>query len=154
MSRMKRMAEWTPLIVVGIMVGLGLLDYMLFRFGGNEATISVALLEARVKNPIVAHLNAYAFAVFLGHVYFPAPDTTAPPGHVVLAWAVVALSPLFAALIVIGSGDGRHASEVAEVVQTLNQLKFAGVMLLWIIGGIAVGRFILKQHPLAAGVTA
>lgn len=149
MSRMRRMAEWTPLIIVGIMVGLGLLDYVLFRVGGNQATISVALLEARCKNPTVAHLTAYAFAVFLGHVYFPAPDPVPPPVHVVLAWCVVALSPVFAVLIVIGAGDGQSVHEVRSITEPLNQLKFAGVMLCWWIGGLLVGRFILKQHPLA-----
>lgn len=153
MGRVRRMAEWTPLIIVGIMVGLGLLDYVLFRIGGNSATISVALLEARCKNPTVAHLTAYAFAVFLGHVYFPAPDAVRPPGHVVLAWCVVALSPVLAALIVIGAGDGRSVHDTRVVTEPLNQLKFGAVMLCWWIAGLLVGRFILKQHPLAEMAT-
>lgn len=145
------MAEWTPLIIVAILAGVGLLDYILYRIGGNAATVSATLLEARVKNPVVAHLTAYAFAVFLGHVYFPAPDVTVPPPHVVLAWAVVALSPVFAAMIIIGAGDGQRVAEVAVVTDPVNQLKFAGVMLAWWIAGLCVGRFVLKQHPLAVG---
>lgn len=157
MRRIRRVAEWTPLIVVGIVATCGLLDYLLLKLGDNDATISFTLLLASAKNPIVAHLNAYMFAVFLGHVYFPSGAKVAPPTYAVLSWAIVALSPCIAACIIVASGGGMRPHE--SITDPVYQLKFGGVMLVWIIGGLLVGRFVLKQHPfatpaaVAAGIT-
>lgn len=147
MRRIRRVAEWTPLIVVGILVVCGLIDYALYRTGGNEATISYTLLTARVQNPAVAHLTAYMFGVFIGHVYYPSAAKVAPKEYIVLMWAVVTLSPVFA--VCIGVAMGERAKPMEAITDPWNQIKFGLVDIASFIAGQLVGRFILKQHPFA-----
>lgn len=145
------MDRYTPLIVVLIPCVLGLLDILLYYKGGNEATISVALLHVRVKHVIVAWVMQYTFGVFYSHCFMPAPDPTPPPTHIVLAWFTVGLAPTFAILILIFSGDGEKVVPDHVVLDPVNQLKFAFISLLFQSAGLVVGRMVLRQHPLAMG---
>lgn len=141
----------TPLIVVLIPICLGLLDIWLYWRGGNEATISVTMLHVRVKHVVVAWIVQYTFGVFYAHCFMPAPDVTAPPTHIVLAWFVVGMAPTFAALILIFSGDGDRVVPNHVILDPLNQLKFAFVSIGCQCVGLVVGRMVLRQHPLAMG---
>lgn len=143
------MNRWTAILAAVILPALGLLDFVLYAVWGNGATFSVALLTIRVKYPLVAHATSYTFGVFLGHVFFPTPDPTAPATHEVLARLMLGLSPTFAALIIIAAGDGRAVVKGSEVVALDNQVKFAALMLFAHVCGLIVGRFVLAQHPLA-----
>lgn len=141
------MSEWTPALVVAIPILLGLLDVLLYWLGGNEATFSATMLAIRVKYPLSALAVAYTLAVFLGHLYFPKSAETFPPVHEVLARMSIGLSPTFYALIILAAGNGASAAH-SHAINTGGQLVFAGWMLLCIIAGGLVGRFVLCQHVL------
>ena len=145
MSGAKRMAQWTPLLLVAIPLCLGLLDVLLYWLGGNEATFSATMLAIRVKYPLSALATAYTLAVFLGHVFFPQEAEFGPPVHEVLARMMVALSPTFYALIIFAAGNGASAA-ASRAVDGHGQMAFAGWMLLCVVFGGAVGRFVLCQH--------
>lgn len=141
----------TSLIVVLIPLVLGLIDIFLYWMGGNEATISVTMLAIRVKYAIVAWITAYTFGVFYGHCFLPAPEVVPPPTHWVLACFIMGMSPTFAALVLIFSNDGGRLEHNHIVLDPLNQLKFASLSVGCFVVGMIVGRFVLRQHPLAAG---
>lgn len=150
-ARGPRMDAYTPLIVVVIPLALGFLDILLYKFGGNEATISVAMLHVRVKHVVVAWVVQYTFGVFYSHCFMPSPEPQPPPTHIVLAWFVVGMAPTFSVLIIIFSGDGERVVPNHVVLDPVNQVKFAAVSLLFQVAGLLVGRMVLRQHPLAMG---
>lgn len=143
------MNRWSAILAAAILPALGLLDFALYVLAGNAATFSAVLLSIRVKYPLVAHATAYTFGVFLGHVFFPTPNPTVPANHEILARLMLGLSPTFAALIIIAAGDGLAVVKGSDIVALDNQAKFAGIMLACHVAGMAVGRFVLAQHPLA-----
>lgn len=141
------MREWTPLLIVALPLTMGMIDVALFKIGGNDATISKVMLDASVRQPLVALSTAYSFAVLMGHFFFPTWADAAPPAHEVIARMVVVLSPTIYALIIIGADNGAAAAH-KRALEFGGQLPLAGYMMLaMIVGGLA-GKFILPQHVL------
>ncbi len=141
--------KWTAIIIAAILPVLALVDVMLYWIGGNAATISAVMLTIRVKYPIVAHSVAYAFGLFLGHVFFPCADTHEPKTIEVLAKLVTGIAPIISAMLIIAAGDGQSAVGQQHITDPVNQAKFACLHVMALIVGGLVGRFWLSQHPLA-----
>lgn len=141
------MRDWTPLIIVAMPLALGLLDIGLYRLGGNEATISKVMLDASVRQPLVALSTAYSFGVLMGHFFFPTHADCAPPTYEVIARMVVVLSPTVYAMIIIGANDMAtiaHKQALEQGGQTSLALYTTAA---FIVGGF-FGRLVLPQHIL------
>lgn len=139
------MREWTPLIIVCIPLALGLLDVVLYWLGGNEATISMVMLQARVSSPLSALATVYTFGLLIGHLYFPNFTLFPPPAHLVVARMFVALSPIFYGMTIIGFGNGANTAHT-QILDSGGELSFAGYVLAAFIFGGLIGRFVLCQH--------
>lgn len=141
--------RWTALITAAMLPFAGLLDLCFYWIGGNAATISAVMLSIRVKYPFVAYCVAYAFGMFLSHVFIPSGVSEAPAKIDVLARMIMAFSPIFSAIFVIASNDGGNAAAVEHVIDPSEQMRFALALVVSLLVGGLVGRFFLCQHPLA-----
>jgi len=143
--------RWTALITACMLPVAGLMDVLFYWIGGNAATISAVMLSIRVMYPSVAYCVAYAFGMFLAHVFIP---SSAPLPSVVeiLARMIMAFAPIFSAIFVIAFGEGGNPADVQHILDPAEQTKFAlGLLVALLVGGL-VGRFVLCQHPLAGVV--
>jgi hypothetical protein len=61
----------TPLAIVGAAVALAFYDLLAYRRGGNDATISVAMLRAGRRYPMFAIVVAFIVGVLFGHLFLP-----------------------------------------------------------------------------------
>lgn len=138
------MRELTPLLIVALVPGLGLLDYGLYRLGGNEATFSKVMLDARLRQPLVALLTAYSVGVMLGHFFLPT-TAPAPPPHETVGRALCALSFTIYGLIIIWADNGGAAAH-KRALEAGGHAAFAGYMLAAVVVGGLVGALVLPQH--------
>lgn len=142
--------EWTPSIIVAIPLFLGLLDVLLYWLGGNDATISVAMLRARARNPLVILSTTWTFGLFIGHVYFPTFTHTPPPSYEVLARLCVCLSPTIYALIVLRFG-GAAADEHLKALEGTSPWRLFIIANLFFLLGQLAGMYALCQHLKPSG---
>jgi hypothetical protein len=141
----------TAVIVAVTLPALGMIDYLFALIGGNSSTMSAVLMAIRANYVVVAFATAYALGMFLTHCYMPSPSTTRPSEIELIAWAIVAFSPIFSSLFIIFSNDGGDAQGIEAITRPDVQIKLTGILLGGLIGGGLVGRFILCQRPLAGG---
>jgi hypothetical protein len=134
-----------PLFVVSLPLLIGLLDYLLYRVGGNEATISKVLLNTAGTRPLVAISTAYSVGVLMGHLFFPAFGEEEPPGFEVIARMIVALAPTFYAMVIIGGGGAAQFAHSHALIRG-GQWLLAVYLLLAAAAGGLVGKFVLPQH--------
>jgi hypothetical protein len=146
MSRMNELLPRTaPLLVVSLPLLIGLLDFALYKIGGNEATISKVLLNNALNRPLVALSTAYSVGVLLGHLFFPVYGEDMPPGYEVIARMLVALSPTFYALVIIGAGGAAAGAHYHALLRGGQPLLAAYMIAAATVGGVA-GKFVLPQH--------
>jgi hypothetical protein len=134
----------TAVMIAAIPITLGLLDVALYKFGGNESTISFVMLSARAARPLVALSTVYSFAVLIRHFYFPEFVPAGPPAYEVVARMFVVLSPTIYAIIILANGNGTLAAH-QRALEAGGQYPFAGYVLAASVAGFVMGRF-LPQH--------
>ena len=141
-----RMETWTPLLIVSMPLMIGLLDLLLYKLGGNDATISWVMLVTASRDPFVALSTAYSFAVLMGHCFFPKIGEVPPAAYVVVARMLVVLSPTLYLMVIIAFGGGQGTDEARGLLQRGGSWAFAGWMLLAAIAGGIAGHVGLPQH--------
>lgn len=137
-----KLTAWMATLLLPL---LGLLDFALYKVGGNAATFSAVMLATRAAQPLTALALTYSTGVMLGHFYLPVVSAELPSGPEVFGRMLVLLSPTFYTMTILSSGDAtigahRHAIEGA------GEVGFAVWMSFWFHVGLAAGRFGLPQH--------
>ena len=137
--------RFTPLLIVSLPLLIGLIDVLLYTFGGNEATISKVMLNTAGNRPLVAMSTAYSFGVLFGHLFFPAYSNELPPTHEVIARMLVVLSPTFYAMVIIACGNGTARAHELALLRG-GQIALAGYLIATAVAGGVVGKYALPQH--------
>ncbi len=139
-----KLDKWTPLIIVGLFPFIGLIDILLYRLGGNNATISWRMLISNFKFPMVSLGLAYSCGVLMRHCFFPVMGEDVPSLFEVLARMSIVLSPLTYTLVIVLSGNGT-ADANKRVLWYGGQWGMMGYVCLAFVLGMIAGRF-LPQH--------
>lgn len=139
------MEKLTPLLIVALPLAIGILDVILYKWGGNEATISWVMLSISFKQPLVPLSVFYSFAVLMGHCFFPEYTHTPPPAYEVVARMFLVLSPAIYSLIIIGAGNG-SAEANRTALRAWGEPGFALWMVVAALVGLAAGHYGLPQH--------
>jgi hypothetical protein len=139
------LSKLTPMLIVSLPLLVGLIDVLLYHFGGNEATISKVMLNHTSRQPLVALSTVYSVGVLVGHLFLPAFSNQTAPTHEIIARMVVVLSPTFYALIIVGIGNGTAYAN-NNALLAAGQWVFAGYILAAFVAGGVVGKIVLPQH--------
>jgi hypothetical protein len=143
----------TPLLMAISPFVYGLIDYIAYSIGGNDATFSRKLLYTSFKYPLVPLFIVYSMGVFCRHCFIPTFSDEVPAVPDVIGRMCLVLSPSFYVIVIVASGDGVvDANKRAILVG--GWWGLVGFMLLSFLLGLAAGRF-LPQHvsPLQPEIT-
>lgn len=132
----------TPVLIVMLALGAGVLDIVLAHFRGNEGTISWAMLNAQSQSHILAGLCSYAFAGLMVHCFWPS-EGVAPHPFGILWRALLFLAPVFYALELIA----RSTPDADGIIQVVpGKLPILAVMCCGALLGAIAAKLLVPQH--------
>lgn len=133
----------TPYIIVASFPAYFVLDYLLYRFGTNRATISWAMLLTSLRSPMVLLALSYSWGVLIRHCGFPVVGESPSLGEVIGRVAFV-MSPLFYAVAKILDQSGPANAKTAYESYGGFYAVLALIGLSFVVGLLA--GYLLPQH--------
>ena len=126
-----------------------ILDVILYKVGGDNATISYNLLRVEVSHPIFGYGLSYTFGTAVGHFCCPkvGPDIT---GVLLYIRLFTGLLPILGTLLLIGFGPVSTTKPFTDALQTWgsNNWRHVPTLVLGFLLGLLNGMYMVEQHPL------